>query len=87
MDIVQPWQRLVSVSSLLLAIVAGGFILHTLNDILLPFILAGFLSIVFKPLVHKMRSWRIQFPLIMLTVMLISAGALWLIYSIVALGV
>jgi len=87
MDIVQPWQRSVAVTSLLLAVVAGGFILHTLGGILLPFVLAGFLSMVFKPLVHKMRGWRIPLPLVMLTVMLISAAALWLIYLIVSLGV
>ncbi|MBK6291464.1 MAG: AI-2E family transporter [Ignavibacteria bacterium] len=87
MDIVQPWQRLVAISSLLLAIVAGGFILHTLNGILLPFVLAGFLSMVFKPLVHKLRAWRVPFPLVMLTVMLIAAGSLWLIYLIISLGV
>ncbi len=87
MDIVQPWQRLVAFSSLLLAVVAGGFILHTLGGILLPFVLAGFLSMVFKPLVHKMRAWKIPFPVVLITVMLISAGALWLIYLIISLGV
>lgn len=87
MDIAAPWRRLVAVCALLLAVVAGGFILHTLSGILLPFVLAGFLSMVFKPMVHILRSWRIPFPFVMLVVMVISGGAFWLIYFIISLGV
>ncbi len=87
MDIATPWQRLVAICVLLLAVVAGGFILHTLSGIILPFVLAGFLSMVFKPIVHAMRSRRIPMALVLLTVMVISGGAFWLIWFIISLGI
>ncbi len=87
METQQSWNRLATVAVLALGVVAVGFVLHTLSGILLPFVLAGFLSMVFRPLVHVLRGWRIPLPLVLLAVMVVSASSLWLIYFIISLGV
>ncbi len=87
MDTSTPWQRAGSISTSLLAIIAVGIVLHELSGILIPFVLAGFLSILFKPLVQKLRDVRVPLPIALILVLIISAGALWFVYLIIALGV
>ncbi|MBC8124360.1 MAG: AI-2E family transporter [Candidatus Kapabacteria bacterium] len=87
MDTSTPWQRAASISTSLLAIIAVGIVLHELSGILIPFVLAGFLSILFKPLVQKLRDIHVPLPIALILVLIISAGALWFVYLIIALGV
>ncbi|MCX6140631.1 MAG: AI-2E family transporter [Candidatus Kapabacteria bacterium] len=82
-----PWQRATSIATVFLALAAGGVVLHQLSGILIPFVLAGFLSILLKPLVQRLRSVHVPLPIALIFVMCIAAGAVWLVYVILALGV
>lgn len=79
--------RAVNISSAVLAVIAGAAVMYALRPILLPFVLAGMLSILFKPLVSRLRSWRIPMWLCMIVVLGIASTAIWGIYTITAAGV
>ena len=49
--------RIVIVLTLLLA---GGGVVIFLHAILFPFLLAGFLSYVLAPVIHRMHQWKIR---------------------------
>ena len=61
--------------------------MHELRGILIPFVLAGFLSILYKPLIRSLRSKGVPTAINLLIVLGITAGALWGVYMIVALGI
>lgn len=82
-----PSQRVTAIATALLAVIATGVAMHELRGILIPFILAGFLSILYKPLVHFLRTKGIPMVITLLIVLGITAGALWGVYMIVALGI
>lgn len=82
-----PSQRVTAIATALLAVIGVGVAMHELSGILIPFILAGFLSILYKPLVHFLRSKHIPMAITLLIVLGITAGALWGVYMIVAVGI
>ncbi len=82
-----PSQRVTAIATALLAVVAIGVAMHELRGILIPFILAGFLSILYKPLVRYLRSKGIPLVISLLIVLGITAAALWGVYMIVAVGI
>jgi len=87
MNTTSPWQRTIAISTAFLAVIAAGIVVHNLGGILIPFILAGFISIVFNPFVRKMRSKHIPTAVAILMVMIIAGGSLWLVSIILSLGV
>ena len=82
-----PSQRVTAIATALLAVIATGVAMHELRSILIPFVLAGFLSILYKPLVRVFRSMGVPTVITLLIVLGITAGALWGMYMIVALGI
>ncbi|HEV8582831.1 MAG TPA: AI-2E family transporter [Thermoanaerobaculia bacterium] len=68
-----------------LVFIAVGFVLHMLEPILLPFVVAVFLAQVFAPLNAALRRRRVPGPLaILLVLVLVSIGILiftWVLYS------
>lgn len=79
-----PWQRATGFSAVVVTLIALGVVLHQLGGILIPFILAGFLSILFNPFVGRLRSMRIPLPIAILIVMCIVGGALWLVFLVLS---
>lgn len=82
-----PWSRVTGFAAALLALIATGIVLKNLSGILIPFVLAGFFSILFKPFVQTLRSKGVPMVVCLLLVMLISGTALWVVYVIVAAGI
>lgn len=79
--------RPVSIATVVLAVLAIGAVLVVLKPILIPFVLAGLLSILFRPLVQTLRRWRVPMALCLVVVLAVTGGALWAMYSISAAGV
>jgi len=69
----------------ILAFIAVGFVLHILQPILLPFVVAVFLSRVFGPLNTALRRRRVPAALSILLVLVLVSIALaifaWALYS------
>lgn len=82
-----PVLRPAAIAVIVLAVIASAAALYVLHSILIPFVLAGLLSILFRPLVSKLRSWKFPMAVCLVVVMLIASGALWGIYTISAAGV
>jgi predicted PurR-regulated permease PerM len=55
----------------LLAFIAVGFVLHILGPLLVPFVVAAFLSRIFSPLVASLRRRRVPAPLAILLVLVL----------------
>jgi predicted PurR-regulated permease PerM len=79
--------RPVTIAVVVLAIIASGVVLYVLRPILIPFVLASLLAILFRPLVRRLRSWRIPMPLCMVIVLGITGGAVWGVAAITAAGI
>ena len=77
----------IGLSMLLLSVIAVATVFHLLQGILIPFTLAGFLSILYKPLITKIRSWGIPTWVGLIVVLMISAGAVYGLSLVVAVGV
>ncbi|MDX9757759.1 MAG: AI-2E family transporter [Bacteroidota bacterium] len=58
----------------LLVMFALGVLLHELQSVLLPFVLALFLSYIFKPVVLFLRKWRVPSVLALLVVLIVISG-------------
>lgn len=82
-----PWARVSAFSMALIAVIASGIVLKNLSSILIPFVLAGFLAILFKPLVQWLRARKVPLALCLGIVLLIAGSALWVISLIVIAGV
>jgi len=82
-----PWARVTGFSAAIIALVTSGIVLKNLSGILIPFVLAGFLSILFKPLVQFLRAKRVPMAICLLLVLVVSSAALWVVYVIVAAGI
>lgn len=82
-----PWSRVTALSAAILAVIAIGIVLKHLGGILIPFVLAGFLAILFKPVVLSLRARRVPMALCLLIVLIIAGSALWVASMIVAAGV
>lgn len=80
------WQRVAAVATTLIAAIAVGVVLKHLGGILIPFVLAGFLSILFKPVIEALRSKGIPRVVGMVVVLGITSAGLWLFYLIAASG-
>lgn len=76
-----------TVSVLILATIAVVVVLYVLSGILIPFVVAGLLSILYRPLIAKLRTWHIPLAICLIIVLAITAGALWGMYSVASLGV
>jgi AI-2 transport protein TqsA len=82
-----PWSRVTGFSAALLAVIASGIVLKNLAGILIPFVLAGFLAILFKPVVQSLRTRRVPMALCLFIVLIISGSALWIASLIITAGV
>jgi len=80
------WQRLAAVSTTVLAVIAIGIVLKHLGGIIIPFVLAGFLSILFKPVVEALRRRGLPRAVGLVIVLGITAGGIWMFYLIGAAG-
>ena len=80
------WQRVAAVATTLIAAIAVGVVLKHLGGILIPFVLAGFLSILFKPVIETLRSKGIPRVVGVVVVLGITSAGLWLFYLIAASG-
>jgi AI-2 transport protein TqsA len=69
----------------ILVFLAVGFVLHLLKAILLPFVVAVFLSQIFTPAVEALRRYRVPMPvailLMLVAVSVVLFGFSWVIYS------
>lgn len=83
----QSANRTIVVTLTLLAAIASIAAIYVLKSILIPFVLAGLLSIVYRPLVTKLRSWKIPMVLCLLAVLIITGGCLWGMYNIISISV
>jgi predicted PurR-regulated permease PerM len=82
-----PWSRVTGFSAALLAVIASGIVLKNLAGILIPFVLAGFLAILFKPVVQSLRTRRVPMAICLFIVLVISGSALWIASLIITAGV
>jgi predicted PurR-regulated permease PerM len=80
------WQRTGAVSTTLLAVIAVGLVLKHLSGILIPFVLAGFLSILFKPVVEGLRAKGLPRVIGLTIVLGITSVGFWTFYQIAAAG-
>ena len=69
----------------ILVFLALGFVLHLLKGILLPFVVAVFLSQIFTPAVVALRRYRVPMPvailLMLVAISILLSGFSWVIYS------
>jgi AI-2 transport protein TqsA len=79
--------RAVTISTVILAVIAGMAVMYAMRPIMLPLVLAGLLSILFRPLVARLRAWKIPMALCLVVVLLIVVSGLWGIYAIAEAGV
>lgn len=80
------WQRISAVSVALLAVFAIGIVLKHLAGIIIPFVVAGFLSILFKPVVETLRGKGIPRVVGLIIVLAINALGFWVLYLIAKAG-
>ena len=66
-----------------LALVAIGTVLYLLQAVLLPFVIAMFLSFIFKPVVLFLRKRRVPMALALIAVVVVIAGLLYGVSMIV----
>lgn len=74
-------------ATVVLAVIATAAVAYVLRPILLPFVLAGLLSILFKPLVTRLRTWHVPMAICVVVVLAITSSALWGMYAIAEAGV
>ncbi len=79
--------RTADVALLVIATFVVAATLFFLRSILIPFVLAAFLAILFRPVVDVIRRFGGPTWLGLIVVIMLSAGALWGVSLIVALGV
>ena len=68
--------RSVTIPLIIIAIVIGGAALHTMQPVLLPFVVALFLANIFRPVVVYLRKRHIPMGIALLVVMVIVGGFL-----------
>ncbi|MBS1560105.1 MAG: AI-2E family transporter [Bacteroidetes bacterium] len=76
-----------TVSMMILTAIVAGVVLYILRGILVPFVVAGLLSMLYKPVIALLRKWHIPLVICLLIVLVITAGALWGMYLVASLGV
>ena len=65
----------IGLSTLMLSTIAVAAVLYVLHGILIPLVLAGFLAIIFKPVVHLVRRRGLPSWVGILLVLIVAAGA------------
>ncbi len=76
-----------SISLLVISVIISAAVLYVLRDIVLPFVLAVFLSILFRPIIDGIRKRGGPSWLGLIAVICLVGSAIWGISSIVSLGV
>lgn len=79
--------RNIHVVTLVLLAIALTAVLYLLSGILIPFVLAAFLTVLFKPAITWLHKKGAPTIVGLLVVLIISMGAIWGLSTIVALGV
>lgn len=79
--------RNIGLSTLVLTVIACAAALYALSPILIPFMLAGFLAVLFKPLVTWFQRKGLPTWIGVVVVLGITSLALWGVFTIVATGV
>lgn len=77
----------IGLSTLVLSVIATGAVLTVLHGIMIPFTLAAFLAILFKPLVSKVRKLGAPTWVGLIVVLILSGGAIYGLSVIVSVGV
>jgi len=76
-----------TVSMMILTAIVVVVVLYILSGMLIPFVVAGLLSILYKPLIGQLRKWHVPLAVCLLIVLVITAGALWGMYLVASYGV
>lgn len=79
--------RNIGLSTLIIAVIAVAAVMYVLRDILIPFVLAAFLAVLFKPLILMLRQRGAPTWAGLLIVLIISGGAIWGLSAIVSFGI
>lgn len=79
--------RNIGLSTFLLSVIAVVAVLYVLRPIMVPFMLAGFLAILFKPLVQWFRGKGMPTWVGLIVVLVISSSALWVAFYIFLTGI
>ncbi len=82
-----PQRSNIGLSTLILSVIAVAAVLYVLHGILVPLALAGFLAIIFKPIVHLVRRRGLPSWVGILVVLIMAAGAIYGVSIIVSWGV
>lgn len=79
--------RNIGLSTLVISVIASAATLYVLRPIMIPFMLAGFLAVLFKPLVLWFQRKGLPTWSGVGIVLIVTSLALWGVFSIVASGV
>ena len=79
--------KLVALVLTFIALVAAAFVIYQLQVVLLPFVLALFLSTMFQPIIQFLRKRRIPQAICILVVLLIAGGVLLLLAGVAFSGI
>lgn len=79
--------RNIGLSTLVISVIASAATLYVLRPIMIPFMLAGFLAVLFKPLVMWFQHKGLPRWSGVGIVLIVTSLALWGVFSIVASGV
>lgn len=79
--------RAITIAASVLAVLACLAVMYALRPIMLPLVMAGLLSILFRPVVSRLRAWKIPMAICLVVVLLIVSSALWGIYVIAEAGI
>jgi len=77
----------IGLSTLILSVIAVTAALYVLHSILVPLVLAGFLAVIFKPVVHLVRRIGLPSWIGIVVVLILAAGAIYGVSIIVSWGV
>lgn len=77
----------IGLSTLILSVIAVTAALYVLHSILVPLVLAGFLAVIFKPVVHLVRRFGLPSWVGIVVVLIVAAGAIYGVSIIVSWGV
>lgn len=78
--------RNIGLQTLIIAIIAIAAVMYVLSDILIPFVLAAFLTVLFKPMVTFLRKRGAPTWAGLIIVLIITAGAVWGLSIIISFG-
>lgn len=79
--------RNIGISTLIIAVIGVAAVMYVLRDILIPFVLAAFLTVLFKPLILMLRQRGAPTWAGLIIVLIISAAAIWGLSMIISFGI